>query len=70
MWRLIRKNHRRVMIQNHIIISRHAQYFIVLIYVELNNSWCNVKDTTLYDNMPQLFMDAPKIGKDPSSDLS
>ncbi|XP_027939778.1 transcription factor ALC-like isoform X2 [Vigna unguiculata] len=29
-----------------------------------------IKDTTLYDNMPQLFMDAPKIGKDPSSDLS
>ncbi|XP_014504100.1 transcription factor ALC isoform X2 [Vigna radiata var. radiata] len=29
----------------------------------------SIKDT-LYDNMPQLFMDAPKIGKDPSSDLS
>lgn len=28
-----------------------------------------MKDT-LYDNMPQLFMDAPKIGKDPSSNLS
>ncbi|XP_047153203.1 transcription factor ALC-like isoform X3 [Vigna umbellata] len=29
----------------------------------------SIKDT-LYNNMPQLFMDAPKIGKDPSSDLS
>ncbi|KAL9330600.1 hypothetical protein ACSQ67_000210 [Phaseolus vulgaris] len=29
----------------------------------------SIKDT-LYDSMPQLFMDAPKIGKDPSPDLS
>ena len=47
----------------------YDQYFIVLIYVELNNSSYNMKDT-LYDSMPQLFMDAPKIGKDPSPDLS
>ncbi|CAJ1972704.1 unnamed protein product [Sphenostylis stenocarpa] len=29
----------------------------------------SVKETP-YDNMPQLFMDAPKIGKDPSPDVS